>query len=133
MSKSVNKLWLGGLISAAGLEDLKATPLSGAVRGVMIHASLAGNLLNHELLHRSSVTTVVWITLVMTLITCAMVLGFKRMVWKLVAPVLLATAYIWLCFFFFSVQLCDGDGAGIGGDSAHCYHQLRLSALQRGA
>ena len=87
--------------SAAGLEDLKATPLSGAVPGVMIHASLAGNLLRNELLHRSSVTTVVMITLLMTLLICAMVLYFKGLVLKVSAPVVLAALYVWLCFFTF--------------------------------
>lgn len=37
--------------SAAGLEDLKPAPLSPLTPGVFLHATLLGNLLNHDLLH----------------------------------------------------------------------------------
>lgn len=87
--------------SAAALGNLMETPLAAETPRAVVHAALTATLLEPWQLHRSSVTTVVWITLVMSLLVCLMVLGVKRPVMKVAGPLLLAAFYVAFALFAF--------------------------------
>lgn len=73
--------------SAAGLDDLKANPLSPAAPGVRIHASVAGNVLDNTFLRRPARWWVgVHSVVVSCLIGAATLLG-ARLVWQIALPV----------------------------------------------
>lgn len=88
--------------SAAGLDDLKPSPLSAATPGVHIHASVAGNVLDNDFLRRAPVwLTQVSILIVVAAIASAVVFGV-RLVWQIIVPVAIFALFLLLGFHAFS-------------------------------
>ena len=87
--------------SAAGLEDLKATPLSSAMPGVMIHASVAANLLRGDVLEVMPKGYVWGVAGLLVVVVSLLVLGFKRLLYQIMAPVFLALSYASVAWFAF--------------------------------
>jgi adenylate cyclase len=78
---------------AAGLADLKATPLSTKTPGVVIHASAATNLLNHDFLRPSPAWATLLIAVTLAIATVFSILATSRIYLQLAIPVLIAGIY----------------------------------------
>jgi adenylate cyclase len=94
--------------SAAGLEDLKVTPISGAYSGVLLHATTVSNILDGDTLMRAPG----WARLLLALAVIAAVLGsslfLDAILLKTALPLLLMAVYSALAIELFhakSVQL----------------------------
>ncbi len=88
--------------NAAGLKDLKVTPINGRLPGVFIHASMASNILNNDfLIPAKSYQTYLFI-LILAAITTMGVLLVKQTFWQHSLPALLAISFTFWCYFQFS-------------------------------
>ncbi len=79
--------------SAVGLQDLKATPLASKTPGVVLHASLASNLLEGELLEPAPPYTAPVLTLVFAVLTVGGILCLPGLMGQAAAPLALAGGY----------------------------------------
>ncbi len=79
--------------SAAGLEDLKASPLSRLTPGVFLHAFLAGNLVEGELLREAPSWVAPLLLVLGTLGVCWWALWAPNPFWAAVAPGIGGLAY----------------------------------------
>ena len=88
--------------SAAGLDDLRPNPLAAAVPGVRIHASVVGNVLAGDFLHRTP-HWVTGITVVMlpALIGAAVLFGI-RLLWQIALPIGALGGFVLLGFQIFA-------------------------------
>jgi len=91
--------------SAVGLEDLKATPLAANTPGVMIHAAMAANLLNGDLLAVAPQSLTLTSVIVAALLVCLLVLYFNSMWLKILAPLIGMAAYVAISFSAFRHNL----------------------------
>ncbi len=80
--------------SAAGLEDVKATPLSAKTPGVMVHAAVASNLLSGEFLRPTSSELDTLIIVTLALLTGYSVILGRRLALQLLLPLLLIGLYL---------------------------------------
>lgn len=90
--------------SAAGLEDLKATPLSATTPGVYLHAATAANLLQDEILHEWPRSYSIAITMVLSLLTLLAILRQRRIAIQLALTALIAASYIAINVWAFRQQ-----------------------------
>lgn len=97
--------------SAAGLEDLKATPLAGNTPGVMLHAATAANLLQGDILVPMAPVTEALVALVLVAVTVAFILGTASFAWQMFAPLALAGAYGGVSVAAFAHQYLMGVAA----------------------
>jgi adenylate cyclase len=91
--------------SAAGLEDLKATPLSANTPGVYLHAATTANLLHDEILHEWPRSYSIIITLALGVATLLAILLQRRMLLQLAIAALIAAAYVAINLWAFRQQL----------------------------
>ena len=87
--------------SAAGLEDLKATPLSSTTPGVMIHASIAANLLSGDMLQRVPKWAVWLVAALLVFFVTLSILRLKRLVYQVMTPVIVALLSVAISWFAF--------------------------------
>lgn len=87
--------------SAIGLHDLINTPVSDNLPGVMIHASVLGNLLQHDYLHPAQPLHTITALLLLCLLTTMAVTLLRHIALKIVIPVALAACYIALSLWAF--------------------------------
>jgi adenylate cyclase len=104
--------------SAAGLEDLKATPVHQSLPGVLLHASAISNILDKDFL---KFMPVAWQTIIGVLLTLLIYLSmfFTSALWSRIGiPVLLLGSYgllsIWL-FQNYSIVLALAMPLTVGG------------------
>ena len=88
--------------SAVGLEDLKATPLNSTSPGVVIHASVASNLISNDVLHTAPPGLAILTHVLLILLTIQLVIMSKHLYVKMLGPILLASLYIYCAFYAFS-------------------------------
>ncbi|MDX1810918.1 MAG: adenylate/guanylate cyclase domain-containing protein, partial [Gammaproteobacteria bacterium] len=84
-------IFVGG--SAAGLNDLKNTPIDARLPGVFIHASLASNILNQDFLIPANPVHTYILIVLFAIFTTLCVLFLKRPILKNGIPLLLAGVY----------------------------------------
>jgi adenylate cyclase len=80
--------------SAVGVEDVKATPLESRMPGVMLHASLASNILNNDFLESANPLTTIISILIISAATVFGVLMLSNLYWRLLAALLPTGIYI---------------------------------------
>jgi len=95
-----NKIvFIGG--SAAGLTDLKSTPLDSRLPGVMLHASIASNILDDDYLIPASTWLSYLLILVFSFITAYAILRIPRPSLKNAFPIVLGGGFlIWSTISF---------------------------------
>lgn len=87
--------------SAAGLEDLKTTPLSAAAPGVYLHAATAANLLSDDLLYRWPPATDHIVSLILAIVAIGSIFGLNRIHAQVSAIALLMISYVAASIFAF--------------------------------
>lgn len=97
--------------SAAGLEDLKATPLSSKTPGVFIHASATATLLAGDWLRYAPAWLEPGAVLLLAAVTVAAVLGFAGLLWQVLLPLLLLSGYLAIAYGRFA----DGVVMAVAG------------------
>lgn len=90
--------------SAAGLDDLKPTPLAPATPGVHIHASVAGNLLSGDVLRRPPDAHVYITIMLLALLSAAATVVSARLIWQIALPAFVLTAFTAFGFWLFSLN-----------------------------
>ncbi|MBI3773469.1 MAG: adenylate/guanylate cyclase domain-containing protein [Gammaproteobacteria bacterium] len=90
--------------SGAGLEDLKATPLSATTPGVYLHAATAANLLHGEILHEWPRSYSIIITIVLGMLTLAAILLQRRIALQLALTTLIAISFVAINLWAFRQQ-----------------------------
>ncbi|MGA1845190.1 MAG: CHASE2 domain-containing protein [bacterium] len=88
--------------SAAGVEDLKHTPLSPRTPGVFLHATLASNVLMNDFLIPPTTGMTLSAIFMMTLLCVAGIILFERYLVKLLFP--LGTSVIWISFIMYQLR-----------------------------
>jgi len=101
--------------SAAGLEDLKASPLSRLTPGVFLHAFLAGNLVEGEFLREAPPWVAPLLLVLATLGVCSWGLWAPNPFWAAVAPGLGGLAYGAVGVWAFGQGLVLPVAAPLGG------------------
>ncbi len=92
-------LFIGG--SAAGLNDLKNTPMDSGLPGVFIHASLASNLLAHDFLKPANSLITYSAIFIFALLTTLSVLFINRTLVKNLAPITCGGLFIYTAYYQF--------------------------------
>ncbi len=95
-----NKLVLIGT-SAAGLLDLKATPVNSSLSGVLLHATAISNILNQDFLKSTPTWVKILTSLILLCLTYGGVLFLNSFVLKISIPVVILCAYDFLSFSLF--------------------------------
>lgn len=85
--------------SAVGLHDLKTTPLGGKQPGVLLHASVLGNVLQNDFLTPASSGTTWLILLLASLVTALGVLYLKLNILKLAWPLPVVAMLGFWCYW----------------------------------
>jgi adenylate cyclase len=80
--------------SAVGVEDLKPTPFGTLQPGVLLHASIIGNILHHDFLHTPPAWVLQVTTLLLPILMALAVLLPARTGWRIIAPITLALAFL---------------------------------------
>ncbi|WP_086480317.1 CHASE2 domain-containing protein [Oceanospirillum sanctuarii] len=88
--------------SAVGLEDIKATPVLYQTPGVMIHASVASNILENDFLAPPPPGLKYSSILVLALISTLSVLAFKNFLLQVSLPIAITSAYALICYVLFN-------------------------------
>ena len=109
--------------SAAGVEDLKATPLGAATPGVMLHAAILSNILQRDFLYSPPVSVGVVATVLLALLVGSAMVLLRRMRLKLSVAVMALGGYVALAFGLHAAgvvvpvvaPLLSGSLAGLGG------------------
>ncbi len=91
--------------SAVGLEDIKTSPLSNTMPGVMIHASVVGNLLSGDILVQIPAYVTVLLVILFSLATTLIVLFWRQLILKIISPVLLILIYTGIGYQLFAYNL----------------------------
>jgi len=92
-------IFVGG--SAAGLNDLKNTPVDARLPGVFIHASLASNILDNDFLIPSDKKITYSLILIFSIITALSVLFIKRIILKNILPLSIALLFLTAAYYLF--------------------------------
>lgn len=87
--------------SAAGLEDLKNSPMDARLPGVMIHASIASNILNNDYLVPPNKTITIIAIIILAFFTSFVSLVPKRAWLKNIIPPVLLSSYILAAYLAF--------------------------------
>lgn len=82
--------------SAAGLDDLKATPLNATAPGVLLHAATAANLLEQDFLRPIPGRMTALLTVLLVAITTLSILRLDKIALQVGIPALLAFGYLGL-------------------------------------
>ncbi len=91
--------------SAAGLEDLKTTPLGSSVPGVLLHAGVAANLLAGDVLWPVARSVNALLIIALTVFTVAGILNQKRLWLQLAVPLVLGLVYAGVGIAAFQLNL----------------------------
>ncbi|TPW13345.1 MAG: adenylate cyclase, partial [Halothiobacillaceae bacterium] len=91
--------------SAAGVEDLKATPLAIAQAGVMLHVAVAGNVIANDILTPLATEVTYTIHFLLALLTAGATLYFKRTAIKVLMTLLLGVGYAAIAIQLFQANL----------------------------
>ena len=92
-------IFVGG--SAAGLNDLKNTPIDARLPGVFIHASLASNILTNDFLTPSVPSHTYALIVIFTIITSLCVLFLKNAFLKNGIPLVMGLSYVTFVYYLF--------------------------------
>ncbi|OFZ20656.1 MAG: hypothetical protein A2X94_04040 [Bdellovibrionales bacterium GWB1_55_8] len=87
--------------SAAGLEDLKSTPIDSAYPGVLLHATAISNILDQDFLRRPSSLQRWVIALLAILLGYVSTLTIERMSLRVGVPAIAGSAYVAIGFLLF--------------------------------
>lgn len=90
--------------SAAGLEDLKTTPMGSNIPGVFLHASVAANAIGGDMLRLFPDGSQMILAAVLAAATVVGVLTLKGLGGQLAAVALLGAGYIGACLYAFAHQ-----------------------------
>lgn len=91
--------------SAAGVEDLKNTPMGSAIPGVFLHASIFGNIRAGDFLIFKGLP-INFIFLFLMLIAAACSICFlRRTILQIILPIVLLTGYIGFALFLFQSNI----------------------------
>lgn len=88
-------------VAAAGLEDVKATPLSAQTPGVILHATALSNVLENSFLTPASPYFTVTVIFVLALIVHAVIFQLRKTIINLVLPVIVAAGFSFAAFWSF--------------------------------
>ena len=80
--------------SAVGVEDLKPTPFGTLQPGVLLHASIIGNILHRDFLHTPPAWLMRVTTLLLPIVMALAVLLPARTGWRIIAPMALALIFL---------------------------------------
>lgn len=80
--------------SAVGVEDLKPTPFGTLQPGVLLHASIIGNILHRDFLHTPPAWLLRVTTLLLPIVMALAVLLPARTAWRIIAPIALALLFL---------------------------------------
>jgi adenylate cyclase len=97
--------------SGAGLFDTRANPFGPADPGVLIHATVADNLLNHDFLRRAPAALSAAAIVVTALLAAAAVVMLTAASAAALAGLALAAAYVAFTFWLFAMQALWLDAA----------------------
>ncbi len=91
--------------SAAGVEDLKNTPMGSAIPGVFLHASIFGNIRTGDfLVFKGQLINFIFLFLILIAAACA-ICFIRRTVFQITLPVALLIGYIGLALFLFQSNI----------------------------
>jgi adenylate cyclase len=91
--------------SAAGVEDLKNTPMGSAIPGVFLHASIFGNILTGDfLIFKGLLINFVFLFLILITAACS-ICFIRRTVLQIILPVALLIGYIGFGLFLFQYNI----------------------------
>lgn len=99
--------------SAVGIEDLKTTPFSNKTPGVMLHASIASNVLSSDFLQQQSQTTSNLLVILFAVITVLGILFFPSVLVQILLPILLAVVYLFWGYWRFEENVLYPTAAPI--------------------
>lgn len=89
--------------SAAGLDDLKPTPLSPATPGVYIHASVVGNMLSGDVLQHPPGAHAYIMIVLLAFVSAFATVTSTRLVWQIALPPLVFATFTAFGFWLFSL------------------------------
>lgn len=96
-------IFVGG--SAAGLNDLKNTPMNANLPGVFIHASLLSNMLNNDFLTPPNKNITYLLIFFFSVLTTISVLFIKINIIKNGLPILVGVAFAWFTYYQFEQNI----------------------------
>ena len=89
-------IFIGG--SAAGLDDLKRTPVSSNLPGVFIHASIASNVLTNDFIKPANEYFTYLAIFLLAVITSLSVLFIKNPILQTIFPTAIGVTFAYFCF-----------------------------------
>ena len=92
-------IFIGG--SAAGLNDLKNTPIDANLPGVFVHASILSNLLSNDFLTPANAKFTYTLIFLFALLTTLSVLFIKRMIIQNGLPIATGVLFAWFSYYQF--------------------------------
>lgn len=93
-------IFVGG--SAAGLNDLKNTPIDARLPGVYIHATILSNILSNDFLTPANPKFTYTLIFLFALLTALSVLFIKKMLIQNGLPIITGVAFAWFTYYEFS-------------------------------
>jgi len=91
--------------SAAGLQDIRATPLANALPGVEVHAQILENILSGGYLHRAPEAWIIEIGVILgTALLVMLILPFGGALWSLLAVTLVDAGLVYGSWYLFDTQ-----------------------------
>lgn len=88
--------------SAAGLEDLKRTPMDANLPGVLVHASIASNILNQDFVTPPNKTITIILIIILSLVTAFASLIPKQAWLKNIIPPIVLAVFVLVALFIFN-------------------------------
>ena len=92
-------IFVGG--SAAGLNDLKNTPMDARLPGVFIHASILSNILDNDFLTPENAKLTYFLIFIFSVLTALSVLFLKNVLLQNGIPIAAGVSFAWFCFYQF--------------------------------
>ena len=96
-------IFIGG--SAAGLNDLKNTPMNANLPGVFIHASMLSNIIENDFLTPANSTLTYVLIFLFATITTLSVLLIKKLIIQNGLPVLSGVIFAWFAYYQFEQNI----------------------------
>ncbi len=92
-------IFIGG--SAAGLNDLKNTPMDANLPGVFIHASILSNMLKNDFLTPANQTLTYTLIFLFSALTTISILFIKKLIIQNGLPILSGVLFAWFTYYQF--------------------------------
>jgi len=96
-------IFVGG--SAAGLNDLKNTPMDAQLPGVFIHAAMANNIIHNDFLTPPNAHLTLFLIFIFSLITAISVLFIKKVLLQNSIPILTGVAFAYIAYYLFEQNI----------------------------